>query len=697
MPELHSRFIRDKEFLLEGVEACLRGENVATDLDPFDPKNLDNPNYFGEYLFHLEIEIDKRNGIESKLIKSRDCTPTLVRNAFNRNPKARIIRGSEASLKQFVNLVAATIDVLEIDKNIPAEILKKIDLELKVKIASFAADIAGISSQAKLESKVHEAKKSLVLFLKNRGVADAEKKLDYAKDYQSFKYTNHNVATISQVSGHAVVEAEIAFKGFTEEQERQFIDLRDGKTVISEFESCLMAKHSAAILDGRHVIPARKHSLPGASIFEKVTLVTKSSEQIARERVISPETRVLEEVLTNFHSATLASLCDDETLRDRMTKQNIEQVKQLTGSRLHINLLNGKSWRPKNSDREIVERVTKANEIKSGGRNKARLSTTTCVNWLRRFGTSSDLRGVKSYIREIVSAIKPPKSNPEQIKGAKISPPILKSLADYMSFGKGSSTKISKKLDAIALNGGGQAHIREILRETMVLAKKVRKVDSFFRFFDKENASFEVVKSLNRISYLISNLPPHIKEIGFDSDLLPKDRVLVCCTYGRDRTGLATTLNSIDAVEKKLKEEMHTNPKEACEALAMSSSAGHMAGSAMAGFGVAGNIGIKPNNISFLPASRKNILRQMLESSADSNKVEKLPHSTKIKHRIIGKNSELSINEPVLGKTSEEKANRGVKKRNAQSSDNIPSGTSIKGAKAERVSASKTNWREFYK
>ncbi|XVN43751.1 MAG: hypothetical protein RCG16_05395 [Rickettsia hoogstraalii] len=157
--------------------------------------------------------------------------------------------------------------------------------------------------------------------LGTNGIKNAHKKLNVAKDFQNFNDEHCNIVTLSKVTNdkgkeHIVVEAEVAFKGLTEEQKQEYQN-REGKNwynVMPEWERKLVDQYADTIQNGKHVIPTQLRQIVGMkNAFEKIGAITDK------------DGKNFETLLTSKHAGTLASISDDIDSRQKITDLNARQ------------------------------------------------------------------------------------------------------------------------------------------------------------------------------------------------------------------------------------------------------------------------------------------------------------------------------------------------------------------------------------
>lgn len=604
MPKRSTELNRDREFLFYHAKKFAAVDNRASSVSTLQVEVANK-------LRSAKSLKDSINGALEKLEEVRDArrgiawhvaakgkhgeAPVVIRD---RRKIVRGFKGCESYIMQFLNAVSAAQEVLEIEGINNTEL----EGQLRSRAEQFFHQFKDFPSHG-MHDRVQKELKSLVKLLANQGVEDAGRKVDLAIDFQSFNRPHHNVATISQVKKGAevftVIEAEVAATKLSSAQEQQFEALETNPK-IWRFERQLMKRHKGAILDGRHVIPSRKHSLPGTPFFEKTTLLAKGSA-------------AFEEVLLTPNCASVAAVCDDESLRDKMTAQNLAQARTFyPESDLHFNLLNAKNPRPGSVDREIVNRTMKA--VKN--------FTVSCANAFRRFSSANDVSGVQRYLGDLAQSIDPQKIGNKQTHPAKATK-VLQQLKDYLApppkgFFAGlkhkagkmfapSGKQILKDLKKNISFGDGRTAVLEMAASAISLKKKAARLSSF-RFRDPENASLDVSAGLNELGRKIEAVKSAATEVGIEKTKLPRDLPVVCCHRGRDRTRIATH----DQTARIIAEKTGIELKEVDAALSEASSAEFMAGSCMVGVGAAGHFGIRRNNEGVLPESRKENLSQLL-------------------------------------------------------------------------------------
>lgn len=193
-------------------------------------------------------------------------------------------------------------------------------------------------SQENISKNMQTEIDNVAELLGTNGIKNAHKKLNVAKDFQNFNDEHCNIVTLLKVTNyegkeHIVVEAEVAFKGLTEEQKQEYQN-RKGKNwyhVMPEWERKLVDQYADTIQNGRHVIPTQLRQIVGMkNVFEKIGAITDK------------DGKNFETLLTSKHAGTLASISGDIDSRQKITDLNARQAQEWTedGVTLHTNTLN---------------------------------------------------------------------------------------------------------------------------------------------------------------------------------------------------------------------------------------------------------------------------------------------------------------------------------------------------------------------
>jgi hypothetical protein len=594
---LHDKFQRDKAATLAATQGFLqdppdlpeeglqgyRGNAVALVLD----------GNFTKALQTLERLRDANTGIVIYEI-GQHGVPVVIRDS--RNAKNPSVRGTEAFEMQYLNAIRAGMDIARIEDK-PA-----LKAELQKKANEFMANFSSQhskKSQKELAALLKAEIKDLGKTLEAKGVADAYTKLNVAKDFQNFNDKHANVVTISSVKNgdetHIVVEAEVAMKGLTDDQRKQYdaILLGSGEpswyTAMPAWEQALCKQYAARIAAGEHVIPTQLRQIAGMkNAFEKVTGIFEGGK--------------LDVLHTSKHAGTLASLARDEGARQEITNGNAKQAKQWVGvhTTLHCNTFNSGPIGA-GDDPEIVRRTTTAMKHVGGK------ETNTAFNAFRYSGLSNDLGGAKDSLKQLSECFKGKEFD-------KIKSHIQPRGFFGRLFRTGSAEKeIQNLLKSKQIN----PLTAKILERSVDLRRSVEKADSILRWGDAENASLATSTKLNKLTTTLSKLDPKSPPQGM-STVPTKEEILNMCASGKDRTGLAEHDQSAQAIANRIGAKV----KDIDGQLLASGHTAQQAGGVYAGGATVGCYGTKSENKAGIPKSRKAALTAIVEVTSASNKIK---------------------------------------------------------------------------
>jgi len=556
-----------------------------------DAVRLVSEGNFTEALQNLERLRDAKSGIVITEV-TQDGVPVIIRDA--RAAKNPPVRETEAFEMQYLNAVRAGMDIAEIAGN--PELNKRLMAEAAKFIQEFPKN-KGLS-QEELAGLLKEQIKNLGKVLEENGIPDAYKKLNIAKDFQNFNDKHSNIVTVSSIEHngqrHTVVEAEVAMKGLTESQKKQYENILQSKepipswyTAMPKWEQELCKKYASKIAAGEHVIPTQLRQIAGMkNAFEKITAISAGGE--------------LEILHTSKHAGTLASLARDKSARQDITDGNARQAQEwIGGKKLHCNTFNSGPLGA-GDDPEIVRSTKKAMD-NVGGKQ-----TNTAFNSFRYSGFANDLKGAKDTLKMLSASL------PEDKEFKKIKSYLEPKGFFGRLFRRGTPEKeiqdllATKKIDATTV---------EILKSAVDLKRSVEKADSLLRFGDAENASLATSTKLNKLTSILSGLESPPKGMA---KLPDKEEILNMCASGKDRTGLAEHDQSARAIATKIGAPISDIDKQ----LLASGHTAQQAGGINSGGATIGCYGTKSENKAGIPASRKENLEAIVEVTANSNKIK---------------------------------------------------------------------------
>ncbi len=598
-PNIYNKFQSDKKSTLNAIEEFLQStpESLTItqkDLETYrsEAVRLVSQGNFTEALQQLERLRDAKSGIVMKEV-IQDGVPVIIRDA--RGVKNPPVRETEAFEMQYLNAVRAGMDIAEIAGNSG---LKEVLSAEATKFMQEFSQNKGLS-QEELAGLLKEQIKNLGKVLEENGIPDAYKKLNIAKDFQNFNDKHSNIVTVSSIEHngqkHTVIEAEVAMKGLTESQKKQYENISQSKepipswyTAMPKWEQELCKKYASKIAAGEHVIPTQLRQIAGMkNAFEKITAISAGGE--------------LEILHTSKHAGTLASLARDKNARQDITDGNARQAQEWIGleKTLHCNTFNSGPLGA-GDDPEIVRSTKKAMD-NVGGKQ-----TNTAFNSFRYSGFANDLKGAKDTLKMLSASL------PEDKEFKKIKSYLQPKGFFGRLFRRGTP---EKEIQDLFAKGKIDATTVEILKSAVDLKRSVEKADSLLRFGDAENASLATSTKLNKLTNTLLGLESEPKGIV---KLPKKEEILNMCASGKDRTGLAEHDQSARAIATKIGAPISDIDKQ----LLASGHIAQQAGGINSGGATIGCYGTKSENRAGIPASRKENLETIVEVTANSNKIK---------------------------------------------------------------------------
>jgi len=630
---LYDKFKSDKESTIGVIQEFLQSTPKSPTIAPEDlgqyrrdAVTLVSQGKFTEALQTLERLRDAKSGIVMQEI-TKDGVPVIIRDA--RAAKNPPVRETEAFEMQYLNAIRAGMDIAEIAGKPAINTLLQREAE---KFMEEFSKNKGLS-QEELAGLLKDQIKNLGKILEENGIPDAYKKLNIAKDFQNFNDKHSNIVTVSSIEhngqNHTVIEAEVAMKGLTESQKKQYESILQSEgpkpswyTAMPKWEQALCKKYASKIAAGEHVIPTQLRQIAGMkNAFEKITAISAGEE--------------LEILHTSKHAGTLASLARDKNARQDITDGNAEQAKEwIGGKKLHCNTFNSGPLGA-GDDPEIVRSTKKAME-NVGGKE-----TNTAFNSFRYSGFANDLKGTKDTLKMLAGSLPKDKEfdkikshlQPKGFFGRLLRTGTAEQeIQDLLS---------SKKIDSRTV---------EILKSAIDLRRSVEKADSLLRFGDAENASLATSTKLNKLTSALSDLESPPKGMA---KLPQKEEILNMCASGKDRTGLAEHDQTARAIATKIGAPISDIDKQ----LLASGHTAQQVGGINAGGATIGCYGTKSENRAGIPVSRKENLEAIVEVTANSNKIKgksKLkepkvtsPVKPSTKHRVQTKKLQAVVDAPI--------------------------------------------------
>lgn len=614
MPEsdLYNNFIQDKEATLRVAEEFLDPKKdivkvTEQNIEEYrnDATKLIEGGNFTKAMQTLEKLRDAKTGIVLHETE-KDGVPVIIRDA--RNAKQPAHRSTEAFEMQYLNVIRAAMDIVEIEGK---GYLKE---ELQGMAKEFIKDFSeeDMTSQKDYSSSLKEKTSKIGELLQDHEIEGSYKKLDVAKDFQNFNDKHANIVTISSIKNrekgetHTVVEAEVAMKSLTETQKEDYADIDKHAQepswydAMPSWEQALCKQYAPIILEGKHVIPTQLRQIAGMkNAFEKTTAILENNK--------------LEVLHSSKHAGTLASFSKHKESIQEITDNNAKQAQEWVGQdvKLHCNTFNSGPLGA-GKDPKIVKRTKKAMK-NIGGKE-----TNTAFNGFRYLGLANDLRGVKDTLKESKQTF----SDDKEFKK------IKSHIQPRGFFGRLFRTgNTEKEIERLQKAGKLNDKSAGILRNAIDLRRSVEKADSILRFGDGENSSLATSTKLNNLAKELNALDaPSPPPIGM-TRVPTKEEILNMCASGKDRTGLAEHDQSAQAISNKT----GVSVKDIDGQLLASGHTAQQAGGINSGGATIGCFGTKSENKAGLPKSRKKDLIAIVEVSAQSNKVKKSKKKPKSK------------------------------------------------------------------
>lgn len=597
----------NKEFLLAQTQEYLKNPDsikpLGTDRDKI--KEAIEKGRFSEALQGLEILREAKIGITLTKISAGENgeSPIIIRDARNAEDPREL--GTEGYEMQYLNAVRAAVDIAKIEGK--PELEEQLKNEAVTFIENFNKKNKN-NSQEEISVNVKNKINDIAIVLETNGIKQVHKKLNVAKDFQNLNDEHCNIVTVSNIKDsqgkeHAVIEAEVALKGLTNEQKAEYEKIKTTNkpkwfTKMDNWEGKLVEQYAPKITTGNHVISTQLRQIVGMkNAFEKITAIANDNGE-------------LDVIHTSKHAGTLASISHDKNSRQEITNLNAKQAQEWMGKDhiLHTNTLNsGPANIPFPSvhiDIDIVKNTNLAMQA-VGGKN-----TNTAFNKFRKIAAFNNFNGAKDQLKDIANNL-PKEGNFESI-ATHLKP--RGRLERFFGINKpvGDLTGL---LDIAKKTHNLSPETRKILEDAADLRKVIEKADVVFaRGADKENISVDISRKLNYLSHQISNSE------DFVFRKVPKYEILTMCASGKDRTGLAEHDQSSSAVAAKLGIQVTEVDKQLLKT-------GHTAGQAggvYAGGATVGCYGTLQVTGEGFPASRKESLQSIIEVTGANNKIKKL-------------------------------------------------------------------------
>lgn len=597
----------------------------------------------------------------------------LVRDDRNKVAVHKSAGQDEAWKMQFLNMYLTAFDVVRSNITTPTRqgaIIENIQSIIAARFTAFSEAIAGKNSKESLKA-LKEEQKLLVGFLRDKGIKNSGKKLDFAKDWQGFRFDNCD-ALISASSLDAARKVEARSSGRSgrynpSEEEKKSAEGRKPILLQSEFackgfltvvqraeiERCapplgrrpavgpkwfrdlapdqqrIVASKRDILLEGRHVIPTQLTNIPGLrnSYVKRVSVLdmpeetkvdTVATEEETKRGVVEEVRPVLVTVEENFHSGAVAALAKDKAESARLTEHNIAQFRALQGRLFPAAIVSRGIETGAPATRNTRRVVTVVNSLNSGRsfnkndvkiieRSRAACATADDVEFL-----PTPFNGFRRFIGKEYDALNGILGEvAEAISNAHGRSENMTKISNYIRTGKGFKTAKA----AFETIRDSAVEIREDDLKIIDIAMKLRSTMSENRFFDSGNSRL-------RTSALTTILAHEINDCHSNATScfrgLPYIHVARSCKSGKDRTALAEAYTTALALHEKYDLDLEY-------AMSVVVGSGHyqvIPGSAAITGGTIGCRGTKGENRAGFPKALSAVCEPLIEATSKGNKIK---------------------------------------------------------------------------
>lgn len=522
----------------------------------------------------LERARDAKSGIKTEIISTENGPSVLVRDASKCDKE--LVRGTEASEIQFLNLVRAGLEVADIEK-LPRETKIQLLQQAQVFMTSlgnrddFSTNLDERIPQEKALAKEFDEAVEMRVYgvLRSAGVPNVENKVDVAKDFQNLKTEHYNIATISQVSvgvGRTapVITVEVGQRSLTKEQKAEYATISEPNeqdrpawfNAMPWWEQELCRRNVAAITDGNHTLGTQLWQLVGMkNAFEKVTLAAK------KVTLAAGEGEDLVEIHAKKHAGTLASISEDKGSRQGIFSQNLGQFQEWIGEGVTpvINTLNSSGMLGKSHDPEII----KQHSAGLVGRGEY---VNTAFNLARISSGANELAGLEPLLADISGCLKTASERDPHQKAnfdtviANLAPKpvsffgkVVRAIMNPREAIIRATENVDYAIDTLSSKGVISKSEADILRNAVDLRKgsDASKDAVFLR--REGNASLDTATALG---FVIGQINSARSNAGLEAlSGIPKRDVMTACASGKDRTGeeleIETTKAAVAHYEKR--------------------------------------------------------------------------------------------------------------------------------------------------
>jgi hypothetical protein len=561
----------------------------------------------------------------------------LLRDARWANP-AEDADSQVAHQIQFLNLARATIKILELQKQYAADDSSKKEIEqninaIKYKVSQQQLGMVNLEVLA-------QAKDSFVKILKDGGVAEPDKALNFAKDFVTMDDRQYNIATLTEASFAkkrvVIVECNNMLTGLTKSQRQEYQNIASGQvdflvglggkdkeaycawyTSLPESSRKLVAHYALRIANGSiKMLPTQLlDQLKGLrNAYCKSTHTVEVQEGL--DAVMHKSHAKLKPDLTSYHCGTVSFLGKGNA--QSVTDENVRQLQTFLldkTQKLSLGVLNSPRW---GKEKRITAQAIAA------AKNTGQVCSVTPINGWRGWLANNN-KVQLNYLRLLAERLA---HDPDL---------AVKATCKYLKSGRETDRR-----NALKLIGKAPLKLGKELRHMIEAKKLIQSATSTLgriamAFWDPENTNLQIAARMGMVEAAIENGKIG-KKLGEEGNrLFPK--LVNKCKSGKDRTGgkefLKTVyatcdkldIDSTDAEVMKSKEVLFNVVKPLIDGQ-------HTQTLAAINGGTPGAYGIKKEGIpkvsdSFLPKSWQKNLKGLEQSTAKLNKISKYKKSNK--------------------------------------------------------------------
>jgi hypothetical protein len=512
-----------------------------------------------------EIKDNKLGIIWHKSGDLDNGTEALVRDARNITDRSEDLKkdAGEKYAMQVLNLVRASIDLLGDENDDKTN-------KSKEKLKDIA--LGSLENIDSLPERIKEYNSAIVEVLKESGMEDVEKKLQFAKEIQNFNDEHKHIVTLSSARRMAnrsvrddkksetidtevdtliqevdttIIEADIMLNGLTDTQEeawkaianREKQKLPDWYNKMEPYQQTLLQKHAGEIAKGNKVIPTQLlSSVPGIKNgYLKVTAI---------EQVNGSDPKILLESLHCGAPATKIKNISKED-KQKIVDENVKQLQSFVedGRNINLNILTSKT--PFNLRGEDFI----SNQIYKAKNNNVVVSSSPLNRW-GWLGAGRDNKVFKGELKSIADSLSGPDTK-NVAKFLKNGSSFFENLGEKISFGLYKSTETKAK-DELGPGKIVDANLAKILEKSIEARKLIDSPNSPFANL-KLNVAMDIVEHAINSDSLKKAIPIRINFCKSGKDrtgilLMKQSHEAICCELGIDpnsEKGLASLLKQV--------------------------------------------------------------------------------------------------------------------------------------------------------